>query len=155
MSRKKVMETEGTNRVSHLQLTLGKTAVRVLDWISIPVIVLVMWVGTMQSQNVNGGWVTNYGADIIGPISFWWCTRRTIFASVKFGAEIAILVQLVGCFVWEFCQRFDLSNTVLFFTKGTFDPLDLVTYSATLMACYSLDKYLQFRQRRRVNLSSN
>jgi hypothetical protein len=105
----------------------------------------------LQAQRINGGWLTSYGGDVFGPLAFWWALRRTMFASPKYGAEIAVLTQLVGCFVWEFCQRADLSNTVLFFTEGTFDPFDLVAYSVTLIGCYALDRLLLYCQRCRIN----
>lgn len=132
---------------NQLKATLGKGAVRALDWGSLLVWGLVALVGIMQAKQYNGGWLTSYGGDVFGPIAFWWGLRRTIFASLPYGAELAALTQLIGCFVWEICQRFDLSGTVLFFTQGVFDPLDLVAYSLTLLGCYMLDKTLQTNHR--------
>ncbi len=137
----------GKSSSTHLKARLGEDAVRVLDWGSLLVWALVALVGFMQAEQYNGGWLTSYGGDVFGPIAFWWTLRRTIFASPKYGAEIAALTQLVGCFVWEICQLFDLSGTVLFLTKGVFDPFDLVAYSLTLLGCYVLDKSLQRRHR--------
>jgi len=129
----------------HLNAMLGKDAVRVLDWLSLVVWGLVALVGIMQAKQYKGGWLTSCGGDVFGPIAFWWGLRRTVFASLRYGTEIAALTQLIGCFVWEICQRFDLSGTVLFFTKGVFDPLDLVAYSLTLCGCYILEKALKYR----------
>ncbi len=134
---------------TRLHTTLGRRTVRILDWLSLVVWALVAVVGVMQARQYNGGWLTSYGGDVFGPIAFWWGLRRTVFASPKAGAEIAALTQLAGCITWEFSQRFDLSNTPLFFTKGVFDPYDLVAYTITLCGCYVLDKTLQFRRRSR------
>lgn len=139
---------------ARLSDTLGENAVRALDWVSLVVWGLVALVGILQSKQYNGHFLTDYGGDVFGPVAFWWTLRRTIFASLTYGAEIAALTLLMGCFLWEFCQRFDLSDTVLFFTKGVFDPLDLLAYSLSLLCCYGVDKMLQFRERSRANEDS-
>jgi len=141
------MDADVRRRVTCLHSTLGDTTVRVLDWLSLVVWGAVVVVGVLQARQVNKGWLTSYGGDVFGPIPFWWGLRRTVFASLTYGAEIAVLTQLIGCFAWEFCQRLDLSHTILFITKGTFDPLDVVAYTVTLMACYSLDRLLQYWHR--------
>jgi hypothetical protein len=144
------MDAQPEAATNHLRATLGDQAVRVLDWLSLLVWGLVAVVGIMQSRHEDGGWLTTYGGDVFGPMAFWWGLRRTVFASLKFGAEIAAFTQWVGCFAWEFCQKLDLSNTVLFFTAGVFDPFDLVAYSVTLLGCYLLDKALQRYHRSRT-----
>jgi hypothetical protein len=86
------MDANTITSARRLRISLGATAVRVLDWLSLIVWGLVVVVGVMQAQQYNGGWLTSYGGDVFGPIAFWWGLRRTIFASLTFGAEIVARV---------------------------------------------------------------
>jgi hypothetical protein len=111
---------------------------------------MVALIGWLQTTGISGGWLTSYGGDIFGPAVFWWGFRRTMFAKTRRGAEIAALFVLVACFVWEFCQRYDLSGTPLSITQGTYDPLDLVCYALTIGVCYAVEKGLQRRHQASV-----
>jgi hypothetical protein len=44
-----------------------------------------------------------------------------VFAGMRRGAKFAAVSVSVGCFAWEICQRFDLSGTILYITRGTYD----------------------------------
>ncbi len=138
------------DRLSALDAAFGRRTVRWLDWLVLPVWGLVVLVGILQTKRIDAGWLTAYGADVVSPIALWWGLRRTVFARIRAGAELAASTILLGSFAWEWSQRFDLSGTVLDYAKGTFDPFDLLAYLVTMAACYALDKYLQRRQEARA-----
>jgi len=41
--------------------------------------------------------------------------------------------------LWEVSQKFDLSQTILFMNRGTFDLWDIVTFTLTLLICFYVD----------------
>jgi hypothetical protein len=129
---------------------IGDGAVRLLDWLSLAGWCLVSLIGWLQTRGISAGWLTSYGGDIFGPPVFWWGFRRTLFAKMRRGAELAALFVVVACFVWEFCQRYDLSGTPLSITRGVSDPLDLVCYALAVGVCYAVEKGLQRRHQSSV-----
>ena len=141
------MTKENFDATRHLHAALGRVPVGCLDWSTVLVWMLVVLIGWLQSKRIDAGWLTRYGGDVFGTAMFWWMIRRTIFAGFWLGAEIAAASLLVACFAWEFCQRLDLSGSVLGITKGTYDPLDLVAYALTLGFLYAIDRGLQRRQK--------
>lgn len=128
---------------SKLRSTFGTSAVRWLDWLSIAIMIPMGYVIYLQSKGHDGGWITMYGADVLGTAWSWWWTRRMVFARVRAPAEVTVSVVLIAGIVWEWCQRFDLSGTFLAGTKGTFDPMDIVSYALTLGLCYLTERVLQ------------
>ena len=101
-------------------------------------------VGALQMCKVRGGFITNYGADIIAPIMVYYGirTNKTILSRfLRKGTNPiqTLVIVWTFCIVWEICQKFDLSGTVLVITRGTFDIWDIVVYSATLVICYYFD----------------
>jgi hypothetical protein len=137
------MKSEPSRGGADLQAAIGDGAVRFLDWLNLAGWCLVALIGWLQTTGISAGWLTSYGGDIFGPAVFWWGFRRTVFAKMRRGAELVALFVVVACFVWEFCQRYDLSGTPLSITRGIYDPLDLVCYALTIGVCYAVDKGLQ------------
>ena len=131
-----------------LRATLGTRAVRCLDWLSIVVLIPIAYIVHLQSKRVDAGWLTSYGADVLGTAWCWWWMRRIVFVRLCRPAEAAAVAVLAAGLAWEFCQRYDLSRTLLARTKGTYDPLDIAAYALTLGACYTIDKSFQRRTAR-------
>ncbi len=50
---------------------------------------------------------------------------------------------LGACYAWEFRQLHNFEGTPLFFTRGTFDPLDLLSYSLGVAAVYLPDRWIR------------
>lgn len=108
-------------------------------------------IGAMQAYRVKGGILTNYGADFFGPAWFYWTQRvskpgrlyRAIISKEALKPlQLAVLVFSL-CLVWEICQLFDWSGTILAITRGRFDWLDICAYAASLGICYFMDKRLE------------
>jgi hypothetical protein len=101
-------------------------------------------IGGMQMLGVDGGPVTNYGADLLAPPILYFATREGYGSRRKgkvwrMGPLGSLLLVFGLCALWEFCQLFDFSGTPLAVTRGTFDPLDLLAYAAGLVAAYYVD----------------
>jgi hypothetical protein len=100
----------------------------------------------MQMMRINGGFVTNYVADIGGPMWLYGAIRlrktllRRLYRPTPSPELVAVFVFLVGT-VWEVCQAFDLSGTVFTITRGRFDPWDIAAYAASLAACVAIDRW--------------
>lgn len=98
----------------------------------------------MQMRGKNGGFITNYLADLAGPMWFYAMTRqhttllRYIYRPVPSPLQAAVFVFIVGT-VWEVCEGFDFSGTILAITRGRFDPYDILAYAASLIVCYAVD----------------
>jgi|GEM_PF-2090561 len=104
----------------------------------------------LQMGGVRGGFLTNYLADIAGPIWMYGALRlratllNRIYKPTPSPVFTALFVFLVGT-VWEICQAFDLSGTILAITRGRFDPFDIVAYGVSLAACVAVDGYVRMR----------
>lgn len=98
---------------------------------------ILILIAIMQELKIRGGFITNYGADIIAPIMlyYWTRTNRGLFAKLSKNGlneiQTAILIWVL-CLAWEIRQKFDLNT-------GVFDILDILTYSLTLLSCYYYD----------------
>jgi hypothetical protein len=85
----------------------------------------------LQMGGVRGGFLTNYLADIAGPIWLYGALRlratllNRIYKPTPSPVFTALFVFLVGT-VWEICQAFDLSGTIL-------------------AACVAVDGYVRMR----------
>ena len=93
---------------------------------------------------VNGGIITNYGADIIAPVMLYYLSRKdkTVFSNFfkkGLNEKQAFILIWILCIAWEVLQKFDLSGTPLVITRGTFDPMDILVYTLTLLICYYFD----------------
>lgn len=119
---------------------------RWLYWIGlIPTAIAVL----MQMNEVRGGFITNYLADIAGPI---WCYAIIRLRKVAFKNFLpkntplisAILVFSIGT-IWEILEAFDFSGTPLAITRGRFDPFDILCYAISLAVCYIIDDFYQKR----------
>ena len=91
-------------------------------------------VAALQMAHIRAGLVTSAGADLMCPALLYIVTRRdqTLLRRVlplHLGPDQAAALNLIACYAWEFCQRYDLRGTPLFFTHGTFDPMDLLAYT--------------------------
>src|SRR6187402_479541 len=94
-------------------------------------------IAILQSLKLNAGFITNYGADIFGPIVLYYWTRKNmgllaILFKNKITAIQTFLIILICCFAWEMRQFINPST-------GTFDPFDILTYSLTLFASLYFD----------------
>ena len=98
-------------------------------------VVSALTIGALQMFHVRAGWLTNYGADVFGTAWLYAMFRqgRTVFGSGQMSASGAAGFVFLGCALSEFAQR-----TAWF--PGTFDPLDLVAFAVTCVACYALDR---------------
>lgn len=92
-------------------------------------------VGGLQMFGIDAGALTQWGADLFGPIALYVSMRTGGTVMNRFMktpssplASAAIVVAL--CTAWEICQLFDFSGTPLAITAGRFDPIDLAAYAA-------------------------
>jgi len=114
--------------------------------------VIFIEVAFFQMLKVRGGFITNYGADIIAPLMLYYLIRTNRSILVRFlkhtpTTKQTLILILAPCLLWEISQKFDFSDTLLFFTKGTFDGWDIVAYTVTLSICYYIDlNILKFNQ---------
>jgi len=100
-------------------------------------------IGGLQMYNVDAGFLTNYGADLLAPPWMYLAMRGDrgegswITRALRLSRPLArLLFVLVGCFLWEWMQRYDLAGTPLEITRGHFDPFDLVAYTVGLLVTY-------------------
>ncbi len=105
-------------------------------------------IGLLQARGIAGGFVTNYGADLVGPAWLYLpirLGRSPVSLLTKHIPPPSIVgaVLFMACVAWEVCQLFDLSGTPLGLTRGRFDPLDIVSYAASLAACVAIDTWWQ------------
>jgi hypothetical protein len=95
-------------------------------------------IGALQMFHIRGGFVTNYGADLVGTAWLYAMFRqgRTLIRPgyIMAPGTTAAFV-FVACAASEFAQRLQL-------IPGIFDPLDLLAYAASVLACYGLDRRL-------------
>ena len=106
----------------------------------------VVYVGYLQSRHINAGFWTNYGGDVIGPVWLYSALRQLkIYRKRHPSPEIAAAGLFAACFLWEWCQRYDLRGTVLGITRGSFDPYDVLSYAASLALAYAVDKTFQWQ----------
>lgn len=104
----------------------------------------VVIIGYLQSQRVNAGFWTNYGADLIGPVWLYSGLRQLKIWRGRYpSAELAAGGVFAGCFLWEWCQRYDLRGTLLGITRGSFDPYDVLSYAVSLGVAYTVDRTFQ------------
>jgi hypothetical protein len=104
-------------------------------------------VAALQMAHIRAGLVTSAGADVLCPALLYIVTRRdqTLLRRVlplHLGPDQAAALNLIACYAWEFCQRYDLRGTPLFFTHGTFDPMDLLAYTVGVAAVYLPDRLI-------------
>ncbi len=112
----------------------------------------VVCIGYLQSRHINAGFWTNYAADIIGPIWMYSAFRQMkIIKQRRPSPEIAALSIFAACFLWEWCQRYDLSGTLLGITRGSFDPYDVLSYAVSLLVAYGVDTSFQRTANNRVD----
>jgi hypothetical protein len=101
-------------------------------------------VGLLQMFKVKGGIITNYVADIIAPVMLYYSSRKnkTVLSKLfkqGLNEKQAFLLIWILCIAWELLQKFDLSGTPLTITRGTFDLMDILVYTLTLLICYYFD----------------
>lgn len=104
------------------------------------VICAALAVGALQMYHVRGGIVTNYGADVFGTAWAYATTRlgRTVVRRGRTtSAERAAALAFVLCVLWELGQRAHL-------VPGRYDPYDIVTYAATALTCWVIDRLAPF-----------
>lgn len=86
--------------------------------------------------SVDGGFLTNYGADLLAPPYLYLAFRG---GRRRWRPLTAFSVVLGGCVLWEWLQRYDLLGTPLAISRGRFDPYDLAAYTVGLLICYAVD----------------
>ena len=104
-------------------------------------------VAALQMANIRAGLLTSAGADFLCPALLYIVTRRdqTLLRRLmprRLTPDQAAALTLIACFAWEFCQRYDLRGTPLFFTHGTFDPIDLLAYILGIATAYLPDRFI-------------
>ena len=100
-------------------------------------------IGALQTFHVRAGILTNYGADVFGTAWLYDMFRqgRTIFGRGRAMSAVATAAFVfIGCAGSEFAQALDL-------VSGVFDPLDLLAFALSVIACYMLDQRLDFGAR--------
>jgi hypothetical protein len=99
-------------------------------------------IGALQMFRVRGGFITNYGADLVGT-AWLYAMFRQGRTRIRRGYVMApgttAAFVFLACAASEFAQRFH-------FIGGTFDPWDLVAYAVSVVVCYGLDRRLAFVQ---------
>jgi hypothetical protein len=123
---------------------LGAAAVRWLDVVNVILLAPMFGILYMQHHRIHTGWITNYGNDVVGTAWAWWIARRrfdrTLGKLPVFGAprraELAVLLVFGAGLAYEVVKRFHL-------IVGTFDPLNLIPYAATLAFCYVVERVLR------------
>ena len=114
--------------MSLLSELYSRRALSFLDWSNVFLWGICFWIGQLQSSEAPRGFVTSYGADLVGPFTLLWPLRRTLFREQRHGTEFAAVLILVGCYLWEASQL--VEGGLLFgITAGTFDPLDFAAYT--------------------------
>ena len=87
---------------------------------------------------------SQYGADVIGPVWLYSGLRQLKLWKARYPSpEMAGGGVFAGCFLWEWCQRYDLRGTVLGITGGSFDPYDVLSYDISLGVAYTVDRGFQ------------
>lgn len=98
--------------------------------------------GALQMFHIRGGFMTNYGADLVG--TAW------LYAMFRQGRTVIRPGRVMSpgrttAFIFIACAASELAQKLRLF-PGVFDPLDFFAYAASVLACYALD--------RRVGLSA-
>jgi hypothetical protein len=91
----------------------------------------------LQVLKIRASYITEYGADICGPILIYYWTRKNkgiiAFLTNKFNTPIStFLLVLAGCVLWEIRQK-------LYQGYGIFDPVDIFVYAISLTLCFAID----------------
>ena len=102
-------------------------------------------IGGMQMYEVDGGFVTSYGADLLAPPILYFSFRegyRIPRSGLiwRLSPLASLLTVLGGCAAWEWSQRFDLSGTPLVIApasliRSTCWPTPWAFWSATPWTC--------------------
>jgi hypothetical protein len=95
-------------------------------------------IGGLQMYHVDAGPLTDWGADLFGPPCLYIAFRSGRW---RLGPTASALTVFGGCFAWEWAQRWDLSGTPLFFTRGRFDSVDVAAYALGVLGSWLLDVY--------------
>jgi hypothetical protein len=135
-----MMETveQDNNKVLQKFLFRYEKPLAFLGWTVFVVVAL------LQMWNMRAGFISNYGADCIAPLMLYYSARtnKTLLSKLfkRTPNELQTFLTLwFLCVLWEISQKFDLSHTILFMTRGTFDPWDILTYTLTLLICFYMD----------------
>lgn len=99
-------------------------------------VVLALGVGALQMFQVRGGFLTNYGADVFGTAWLYAIFRQGLAVFQKrrpLSPELTVVVVFAGCAASELGQLWR-------FVPGTFDPMDLVAFGATVATCWIVDR---------------
>ena len=104
-------------------------------------------VGALQMAHIRLGIFTDQGADFFCPALLYIATRRnqTLLKRVwskRPNPEQAAGLILGACYAWEFCQLHNFEGTPLVITRGTFDTLDLLSYTLGVAAAYIPDRFI-------------
>ncbi len=124
----------------------GERNLRWYDRVTLITQLAAFTVGFLQMKHVAAGFVTNYGGDITGTLMIQLMLARTVFAVRSRAFLLASLVAWGGSLAWELCQLVDFAGTPLAFTSGTFDPLDILAYTAAVMIGALIDLLARTRR---------
>jgi hypothetical protein len=97
---------------------------------------MAMVIGALQMFHVRGGFVTDYGADVLGTAWFYAMLRQgstVLQRGRRLSPEVTAALVLLGCVGSEFGQQWRM-------VPGVFDPLDLLAYGVSVLVCYGIDR---------------
>lgn len=103
-------------------------------------------IGGLQMYQVDAGYLTSYGADLLAPPWIYLAMRGDRGQGTRLTRALGVtspltrfLFVLGACFLWEWLQRYDLSGTPLAITRGHFDPYDMLAYTAGLLVTFGVE----------------
>ena len=121
-----------------------------LNWMFYGGFAVAIFAVALQMNGVHGGFVTNYLADIGGPIWMYGALRRRatllrhIYRPIPSPLLAATLVFLAGT-LWELGQKYDLGAVINQIVRGRYDPLDILAFAVSSYACCAIDIWVRRR----------
>jgi hypothetical protein len=138
------MAPPATPTKTSIEAELGPTGVRWLDRINVVLLVPIFGIIYMQSHRIHTGWITNYGNDVFGTAWAWWIARRLCdrrLPRLRIGREPRTAeLTVLGVFCVGLAYEV---GKLLRWIPGTYDPLNLIPYGATLAVCYFIERVLR------------
>src|SRR5262245_8352318 len=97
---------------------------------------LALCIGALQMYRVRAGFVTNYGADLLGTVWLYAMTRlgwTVVQRGRAASAGAAALIVFALCTLSEFAQRWR-------FLPGRYDPYDILAFGVAVGASLGLER---------------
>jgi len=99
---------------------------------------LALCIGALQMYRVRGGFVTNYGADLLGTVWLYAMTRlgwTIVQRGRATSGGAAALIVFAMCTLSEFAQRSR-------FFPGHYDPYDILAFGVAVAASLGLERVI-------------